>query len=242
MTNTYTTSRGIKIEFLSIPRAIQKFYAAHPAPEPPTYEVKTALGVPEKYPHNETTLETDADKAAWAAYQQAVRDHNEKFLRVCFVKGMLIHASMEEWLAEQAALEIPVAEDPLERKVEWILDAIILTEEDFKAAMLGVMQASGANEELLTQIESLFRDSVGRRERETAESTSIPADESSLVLQPVLRGEFDGVRVENPEVPVRQVEEAGSVKRHRRTARAKSNGNLGTNHGDAGSGETEPTA
>lgn len=239
MSNRYTTSRGIEIEFLSIPRAIQKFYAAHPAPEPPQYEIKTATGIIERHPHSEATLETDTDKAAWAEYQQAIRDHNEKFLRVCFVKGVLIHASMDEWIAEQKALEIPVAEDTLERKIEWILDAIILTEEDFKATMLGVMKASGANEELVTQIESLFRGEVGRDERDAPVTTSVPANEAGLVLQPVLRGELDGVRVADSEIPIRQVETARPPQRHRRTTHAKSNGNLGTSNGNAGSRETE---
>lgn len=212
----YKTSQGFEVEFLSIPRAIEKFHLTHPQPEPPQYEIQTAVGVVEKHFHTEKTLETDEDKGAWKAYQRALNEYNEKFLRVCFVKGIIVHATMDEWVEEQKALEIPVAENLTERKIEWLLDKVVSTKEDFEQIMLGVMKASGAPEELLTQIESLFRGQMGESNGNGIEESADLTDETSMVLQPEIRGSIDGVRDENTAEPVRPLEGKGQGVRHKR--------------------------
>lgn len=216
--NTYITARGIKIEFLPIPRAIQKFHTTHSQPEPPQYEVKTASGVIEKHPHNEATLETDDDKAAWADYQRALGEFNEKFLRVCFVRGVKVNADINEWIAEQKALDLPVSEDATERKVEWITDWVLATREDYEAVLIGVMRASEVPEDLLKQIEGLFRGQVGQSEGNETNRPGVSIDTANVVLQPVFRGESNRLRDEDTQEPVRQVEEKRQSKRHSRTA------------------------
>lgn len=227
--NTYVTARGVKIEFLPIPRAIQKFQMSHSQPEPPQYEIKTATGIVEKHPHNETTLETDADKAAWAEYQKQLSDFNEKFLRICFVRGVRVHADMNEWIAEQKALDIPVAEDVTERKVEWITDWVLATREDYQQVLLGVMRASEVPEDLLKQIEGLFRGQVGQSNGNGTSETPIPDDKSDVVLQQTFRGSTDGVRPGDTAEPIRPMGRKRQGIRHPSKTVQVDNEKLGTN-------------
>lgn len=218
MSDFHTTSQGFKIEFLPIPQAIRKFHTTHPEPQPPTYTVTLATGGTEEHPHTEQTIETDDEKAAWQNYLRALSEYNEKFLRICLVKGVRVHAEMDEWLAEQAALEIPVAENPTERKIEWILDRILIDKNDYEAVMMGVMRASGAPEELMTQIESLFRGEMGEPGRDATGEIANPSDGAGVVLQSPDGGGTDGVRDGDTTEPIRSVDTRRQGVRHRRAS------------------------
>ncbi len=163
---TFTTSRGITIEFLPIPTLLEKLQAQHPTPEPPTYEVKTAAGPVEKHAHNETTLETDEDKAAWADYQARLKAARDKFnsalMRLVMLRG--IKADLPEgnaWIEEQEFIGLSVPEEPHERKIYWLETEVLANEADYMAAVSGVMEASGVPEEVISEAQASFRGPLG---------------------------------------------------------------------------------
>ena len=227
--NRFTTSQGFDVEFLPIPQSIRKFHLAHPEPKPPTYIVKSKLtGVEETFYHDINTIETDEEKAQWESYQKDMGEYNEKFLRVCLIKGIRVHASMDEWLAEQAELEIPVADSPMTARIEWITEKILATKEDFESIMIGVMKASGAPEELLSQVEALFRGQVEQPSGTKIERVASDDDGWELVLRSQIRGSVDGVGVADTAKPVRRVGKARPGVRYGGKTRKAKNVSVGS--------------
>lgn len=171
MSKTFTTSRGVEVSFLSIAPLLEKVRASHPIPEPPTYEVKTAAGPVERHAHDETTLETDADKAAWAAYvkeRDAAQDgYNRAVMRTVLLRGLTY--TMPEgdaWVKEQEFIGIAVPTDPLARRLHWLETEALGSVDDYIHLMTGVMEASGVSQEVLTQVEGTFRGNVERNAAE----------------------------------------------------------------------------
>lgn len=165
---TFTTSRGIEIEFLPIPTLLEKLQAQHRMPAPPTYEIKAATGAVERHPHDETTLETDADKAAWADYQtrlkEATASYNLALMRLIMLRGIKVDVPEPNgWVHEQEYIGITVPTDPLERRMHWLETEALANEADYMAVVSGVMEASGVPEEVVAQAQATFRGEVERK-------------------------------------------------------------------------------
>jgi hypothetical protein len=134
--------------------------------EPPTYTVDTVAGTTETHVHDDTTLSTDEDKAAWAAYQAALvrlgRETNARATKLLMLKGIDVADPSPEWLADQAYFGIDVPDDPRERKLAYIETEVLKTPEDIIRATTRIMQLSltGLPEEDLAAVEALFRGSL----------------------------------------------------------------------------------
>lgn len=168
----YMTSRGYVIRFKSIPVLIQKLVQQFPMPQPPTYTVQTATGATETHPHNETTLETDADRAAWADYQRALQLRGAEFLnaqiRMCLLEGIeVVSKPAGDWEKRQRLIGLRIPDDPLEKEMHFLETEITASKADVIALIAGVSRMSGIDEEAVSELEDSFRDSVGRK-RETA--------------------------------------------------------------------------
>lgn len=187
----FTTSRGVRLEFLPIPTLLEKLQVQHPMPAPPTYEVKTATGAVELHQHDETTLDTDADKAAWAEYQvrlKAATDRlNLALMRLVLLRGLKVDMPAPNgWVHEQQFIGIQVPDDPLELKLHWLQTEALASQEDYLQAVAGVMEASGVPEEVISQAEATFR---GKVERQTAGGLAAEKDRQELDNeQPVRAG------------------------------------------------------
>lgn len=154
---SYTTSRGVNIDFLPISReTLLRFRAANPEPKPPTYDVLTGLGIKETHVHDKTTVQTLEERAALEAYEQAQAQYTLHYLRFFVLRGLEIHATIDDWLAEQSFIGLPRLDNKAEERFEWITNCVLATSEDYKAVMLGVIEASGVPEDLLLQIDATF--------------------------------------------------------------------------------------
>lgn len=185
--NQFTTSRGFEITFKPIPQMlIDRVRTLHKQPEPPFYEVKTVSGAVEKHAHDETTLETDADRAAWAEYQKQIADTNEKtnraFMRLVFLRGVEIEMPQDDtWAREQKLLGIEIPDDPLERKLHWIETEVVATIADAEHITRGALEASGIPQEALAQADATFRHSPQRDAVEPTPDSSGQVDDDGAV-------------------------------------------------------------
>lgn len=174
---TFVTSRGVTLEFLPIPALLEKLQAQHKLPEPPIYEVKTATGVTEKHTHDETTLETDADKAAWAEYQKNLQEAtarlNLALMRLVMLRGVKVQMPKDDtWIAEQQFIGLTVPDNPRERKLYWLETEALASQDDYAQMLAGVMAASGLSEEVVQQAEATFRGALGRDSAQPIESAA----------------------------------------------------------------------
>lgn len=164
---SYTTSRGVTLDFVGIAPMLDKLRVTFAIPTPPQYAVKTLQGNTELHDHDETTLQTDDDRAMWANYlkekTEAERRYNQALMRLLLLRGVRVDMA-EGWEAEHTYLGFVVPTDPIEKKMHWLETEVLGTVQDYEAVMLGVLEASGVSEEVLTQIGESFRYSVARTE------------------------------------------------------------------------------
>lgn len=132
---------------------------------PPTYTTKNVAGDEETFPHDETTLETDEDKAAWEEYQQAL---NELEIEIASVtnsyvisEGVVIGDIPDEWFEKREWLGLDTPENRLDRRLLYIETEILTTQEDMIHALSAIMHltASGSKEmeERLADLDEIFR-------------------------------------------------------------------------------------
>ena len=136
--------------------------------DPPTYTVTTASGATETYPHDETTLQTDEDKAAWQRYQDAMARLGREKMRVAtelyLLRGLVIEEPPQEWLDEMAVLGIQIATDARQRKLDYIQIEVLKTPEDLIRATMAItrLSASGVPDEGMRAVEAQFRRALER--------------------------------------------------------------------------------
>ena len=145
-----------------------RLVAAGRVPPIPTYSIETASGAVETHNHDATTLETDEDKAAWAAYRAGQlllqREKAEAATRLYLMRGLMIGEPPAEWLSDMAALGIDLPHGPAELRYEWILMEVLPTPEDLIRAMSAItrLSMSGAAVEDIEAVEASFRRSMER--------------------------------------------------------------------------------
>lgn len=149
-----------------IGQGIRAKHARSGAPlEPPTYTVTTASGATETHAHDETTLETDADKAAWAAYQAALKALNDEIvmgqMRFMLMEGLVYDDPPQEWAERYAFYGMEMPDSPQERTWLYIQTVLLPTASDLERALAAVMAVSATgNEEAVKAAEALFRHSL----------------------------------------------------------------------------------
>ncbi len=192
--NVFVTKDGNRIPLRRVaPLLMEKVRQSVKLPTPPTYEVETVGGDIEIHVHDETTLETDEDRAAWAAYQtaqaQANGDLMEKILRLLFAKatGDVVPAG-DEWIKEQQYLGVDVPDDPLGRKIHYIQTELLTHTGDIMAFMSAAVALTGVDEEVVESAEATFRNQVRQAGEDPGPDTPKPETEGALVAQPDIPG------------------------------------------------------
>jgi hypothetical protein len=169
MENTFVTSRGMNVTVLPISTLIEKQRASFDArrPKPPTYEVKTATGVTEVHEHNATTLETNAEKMAWAEYQAKVSEHEivyqQAFIKLLLTRGINVALpDLDTWAKEQEWLGIDIPTDANERRFHYVWTEIIGDPiADLEGITLTIGRLSHVPEAAIAEAEATFRGRVG---------------------------------------------------------------------------------
>lgn len=166
--NKFTTSRGIEIEFRPVSKELMmRFSAANPQPKPPTYQTaSTVTGSTEEHEIDELSIRekpeqfTPEQHAAWNDYLTKQSDFVMKFIRFFCVRGLQVHAKMDDWIEEQKFLNIPLPDGKAALRFEWITNEVLETPADYTAVISGVLEASGVPAGLLEQVSDSFRGDV----------------------------------------------------------------------------------
>lgn len=156
-------------------KTIEKRYRDRGEPlDPPTYEFEAEGGITMVAPHDETTVSTLEEKAAWDAHVDALsrlaQEQNEGTLRTLCLRGVRFNPEGEEyrqWLEEEAFIGA-LPEGDLERRYRFIRSNLIVTVHDLPdsdklkltetAILLGF---KGATKEQIAQMREMFRRQVG---------------------------------------------------------------------------------
>jgi phytoene dehydrogenase-like protein len=198
--NSFITSRGVEVIFQGVATLLDKLEAVHVIPDPPMYQVPlpgtldSATNLPrtEVHFHNETTLETEADKAAWAEYlttkSLAEQKHNDALMRLLFMRGIRYPEPIDDaWIKQQEFLGLSVPTDPMERRLHYVQTEVVGTVSDIEQIMLGVMEASSVPQETLAAMRNSFRGQMGLGTGNETRGLAILEKQSGVVLQQPLR-------------------------------------------------------
>jgi len=124
----------------------------------PTYT--TAMD--EVLEHDETSLETDDDKAAWAKYLEVQEKHTAhigtKMMRFFLYHGVKVDPNVDDkWEAEQKFFGIEIPTDPIERRLHYVQTQLIFSQDDIQQITMRLMTLAGVRPEVVDAAVNSFR-------------------------------------------------------------------------------------
>lgn len=135
--------------------------------DPPTYEIETAGGGKETHEHDETTITTEEEKAAWEKYIDASNrmraELSIKQTKYALLTGIDIeYPDDDEWKQLQEWFGIEIPEDKNERKLHYINTEVLRTPADIKNAVSTILRITwdGVDPALIEAAEESFRNRV----------------------------------------------------------------------------------
>lgn len=206
MENKFNTSRGVMVEFVGIAPLLDALRAQYQPPKPPTYVVKTAAGAEEIHTHyrrvvkrkelddagneiereiEETSLETDAERVAWAEYERELAETeakaNQALVRLVLLRGIKIAMPQDdEWVKDHEFMGLRVPADPRARRLYYLENEVVGNQRDVERIVEGVLLASGVNEGMVSAMEAAFR---GHDERNAAAGPAETNSSSGQALE-----------------------------------------------------------
>lgn len=173
--NIFVTQAGKKVELAPVSQmdvqrvregAARKAAELYGTATKPTY--RTEMG--EEIEHDEATIAdertSDEEKAAWEKWKsiQSRTDAyvNNKVMEFFLYHGVKVNAEDDaDWIAEQAFFDIATADNPIQRKIDYIYSRLIYTAEDIREVTIRIMALAGVDEEVVRAHINSFRNPVG---------------------------------------------------------------------------------
>lgn len=163
----FETSTGVRVKLRPIsPDLLDAIRLQVKMPEPPSYEIEVLGGGKEKVFHDEKSVETDEEKAAWDKYkedlEQATTKIFEKQTIAVLRRCVLVELPDDDvWIKAQKADSITIP-DATDLKFHYIQTEVIGGANDLLAIVSIVRDMSRYNAEDLAQAMNLFRSRVER--------------------------------------------------------------------------------
>lgn len=171
----YTASSGLEVILTGLPPLVpQRIDSSIEHPEKPTYKVETASGDIEVFEHDETTLESDEDKEAWADYLQAESNSETELTEKLLYAVLLECVELENydtafagWKHKQKLMGISIAEGEegddesqaeaeLENKFYFMQTEVFHEQDDIGEILTIVMSLTGVSVEDLAEARDSF--------------------------------------------------------------------------------------
>ena len=179
---TYTTARGMTIKLLPTSQMMlamirggvrKEFLKAKEPISVPTYSSKTIAGEVQEFPLDEKSLEVKGDAeetarrtGAWTAHQAALErmwtEERRRVMRYQFSEGIEVEIP-DNWDARMEKLGVEIPEDPDDRKVLYIMTAVLPTMPEMADVVIRLTALANQavlSQEMLEAAEATFRDSL----------------------------------------------------------------------------------
>ena len=134
-------------------------------PDPPSYEVQLAGGAKQMVFHNETTIQTDEERAEWEAYKvkhaECVTLYHSRIIKLIIRRSVVVDIP-DGWEQAQAEFGIEIPENEDEKKEHFVCTELIGGATDLFALERAVQMLSGFSAEELQKAQEFFRCQVER--------------------------------------------------------------------------------
>lgn len=216
MEHFFETTAGTKIKIQPIAmldlqlaqNAVEREFRSRGEPiDPPTYEIETVGGDKEIFNHNEETIRNASpeEKAGWERHIEATTRMGleiQERTALVFLEGACIELPSDDgWAKRRERLfGEKVPEDLEQMKLYYVNNVLLKTPADKAGLMLAIQRLSltGANEEAIEAMESLFRSQVEKQNRAgVAALKTLTQKTESMVLQPNFAGRASSESMEN---------------------------------------------
>lgn len=192
----FTAEDGTEIELLAIrpfemamiSDALRKKY---PIPAVPTYEVETIGGGKELREHDETTVTTDEEKAAWKRYvatkAEAEGKINQEMNDYILAAGTHTRITVDPdapWTKIQRKFGITIPDDPEDLRVHY-LKTRVLNVDDINELLSRIMAKTGIKSDMVETAKNSFRGTVRRQRREAGRLTGDTSEGQVVDSQPL---------------------------------------------------------
>lgn len=208
-TGTYTTGTGATFTIRPIPPYTiehyrlsfqQQFDDTNPPIERPTYRVETAGGGFEVHPHDEATIETPEERAAfdaWTEYNdQRNAFVNTKILDVMIVEGVDADPAADPaWLKRKKFFSTKLPDDEIELKLFYVREHLVLDQTDggdFAGLPEAMSSLLGVSQSAVAASKATFRGKVRQTGRRVARSAHAAQEAGEMVHEPAIHGDRDG--------------------------------------------------
>jgi hypothetical protein len=163
----FTNSAGVVFKICGLPPlAIPQLQDGLVVPEKPKYTITTATGDKETYDHDETTLQTDEDKLAWAKYIEEVKamqaELTNRMLTCILIEGVIVEDDIDltRWESKQRLMGMKIPDDIEAKLLQYKRSAVIRSADDMKNLMDAVMALTGVSQEAIEKAKKSFQDKV----------------------------------------------------------------------------------
>ena len=160
----YLTTSGLDVVLTGLPPMVpRRIDSSIKYPDKPTYEVTTAAGDVETYEHDETTLQSDDDKKAWANYleaqEEAETELTEKLVYAVLVECVTMRNYEDRfatWKQKQGFIGIELSEDEERNKFDFMQTEVFHDADDIGEILTIVMSLTGVSVEDLAEARNSF--------------------------------------------------------------------------------------
>jgi hypothetical protein len=172
---SFETGRGYVLKFRAVsPVLINEVKALIVDPPVPQYEMDIAGGGKQYKDHDESTLQTDDDRAVWAQYQQELAEARfernkrvsilmiEEGIAGCYLEDQLVPLEPTvEWEEKRVRRGLPVPDDPGMKLLKYLETEVFGSYTDIMKLQTMIMRAGGdVPEDQIEQIEHSFRSAL----------------------------------------------------------------------------------
>lgn len=153
---------------------LDKYIAAGRRVTAPTYETVTVDGTKQIFDHNENTIETAEDRAAFEDYKKTLAEldleANIKLTRAAMMAVDADPKSDSRWLARMKNLEIPIPSEEFELLTLYVETNVLKSVEDIAGLMTAVLYAGGTVDEVgIAAADAAFRVALADAYRSNAD-------------------------------------------------------------------------
>ncbi len=163
----FTNSAGVTFRICGLPPlAIPSLQDGLVMPEKPKYVITTVSGDKETYDHDETTLQTDEDKLAWAKYLEQEKSFQaeltNRMLACVLIEGVIIDDTIDltRWESKQRLMGMKVPDDIEAKLLQYKRSVVIRSADDMKNLMNAVMALTGVSQEAIEKAKKSFQDKI----------------------------------------------------------------------------------
>lgn len=163
----FVNSIGEQYEIRGLPPLLMAdIYVSITLPKKPTYTVITASGDTEIHDHDESTLVTPEDRAAWAEYLDALSkadaEVSNRLLTCVLIDGVYIPDDIDlaRWERRQILKGFTIPEDFEEKLLAYKRSSVVRSKEDIVRLLSSVISITGISEEEIESAKKSFPDQL----------------------------------------------------------------------------------